>query len=777
MPKDIDITNFLDEILSLLNNYKSGDLLSIAGMIEKLEEAGKHLSDITFFNQYPDFIKILCESLKVMTIDLDIEEKVILLISNIILLLKQHFNNSIEQNLFKNNFDNDLNELKKCLESENEDESTLKESTLKENTIDELENKGKKDLKENTIDKAKNEEKKELKEKDVKEGSNFYNSEYFNNIVDDPKLLAQFYDEANEHLDQAQLTLVELEYDSNNQELINNTFRNFHTIKGSSAFLGLKNIESVSHKIEDLFDLVRKEKISITKELIDVIFYGMNLIKTILDTMNVNNFNKNEMKKSFELINIFDYLELMDKILKGYKTKKIGELLIEFNKISFEQLQEVLKKQKESPEKKTGEILVEEKVVKEEDISIALQKQNELKLKKKKTGYVKVSNERLNVLIDIVGELVTNQSMLKQQIIQNNIRDQNIERSLTDFETITTTIKNIVLSMGMSPIEEIFNKLKVVARNTSNDLGKVAFVEIEGGETELDRNVMETIYDPLLHIIRNAIDHGIEYPEEREKKGKNKIGRILLKAEHKGSGIEISVTDDGKGIDKSKIIEKAIQMKLINNKEDITEKEIYNFLFLPGFSTSEKITMVSGRGVGLDVVKKNIDSIHGRVEIQSELNKGTTFTIKLPLTLAIIEGFVTKVNLNKYVFPFNLIEEILVLEKEKILTNKERKSSVIYHRGYHIPVIFLQKNFSDIIEEKKDYYISIIINFNQERYCIVVDEIIGKQEIVIKNLSSILNENKIFSGGTIFGDGTIGFVIDMQGLLDSLNKEIENIIK
>jgi len=195
--------------------------------------------------------------------------------------------------------------------------------------------------------------------------------------------------------------------------LINNIFRNFHTIKGSSAFLGLKNIESLTHKLENLFDLIRKKEIKISKDIIDIIFYGMNIIRTILDLMPVCNFKKDELKKSFEAIYIFDYINLMDKILNEYKTKKIGEILVDFGKISPTQLQEILKKQEKKPEKKIGEILVEENIIKQDDLLIALQKQNEQKLKKKKTGYVKVSNERLNVLVDIVGELVTNLSMNK----------------------------------------------------------------------------------------------------------------------------------------------------------------------------------------------------------------------------------------------------------------------------------------------------------------------------------------------------------------------------
>jgi len=722
MTKENDILYFFDQILVLFENYQSGDLVVISEIIQIFEESEKLINEEPIFKNYPDIVKLINKNLKAMTKNQNYEKNVIATITNIIKLIKDYFNKNIEKNIFNNKLTDNINDLKKNLDDK----------------IDSIS---------------------------------------YDNIVDDPKLLNQFYDEATEHLNQAQFTLIDLEYDPNNQELINNIFRNFHTIKGSSSFLGLKNIENVSHKLEDLFDLVRKNKILISKDLIDVIFYGMNIIRTILDAMEVNHFKKEDLKKSFELINIFDYIELMNKILKEYSIRKIGEILLDFGKINLKQLQYVLKKQNEMPEKKLGEIFVEEKIVNNDDINLAIKKQDELKSKIAKTGYVKVSNERLNTLIDIVGELVTHQSMLKQEIIQNNIRIQNIERSLTDFENITTTIKNIVLSMGMSPIEEIFNKLKIVARNTANELGKSIYVEIEGGETEIDRNVMEKIYDPLIHIVRNAIDHGIESPEEREKAGKNKTGKIILKADHKGSGIEISVIDDGNGIDKSKIIEKAMKLKLLDNKDNLSEKEIYNILFLPGFSTSENVTKVSGRGVGLDVVKKNLDLIRGKVEIQSELKKGTSFTIRLPLSLAIIDGFVMKVESNKYVLPFNLIEEILVLEKENLLFNNDNKSAMIYHRGIHIPVIFLQKNLEKSFEEKRNNYISIIINFNQEKYCIIVDEIIGKQEIVIKNLSDLLNENKCFSGGTIFGDGSIGFVLDMQGLIDTMNKEQEKIVK
>lgn len=608
-------------------------------------------------------------------------------------------------------------------------------------------------------------QKKETKEKKI------YPDDYFNNIVEDSKLLNQFYDEAIEHLNQAQFNLVELEYDSSNKELINNVFRNFHTIKGSCAFLGLKNIEEVSHSIEDIFDLVRKDKLFLSKELLDTIFFGIELIRSILDAMNTENFVKESLKKVFVLIDIYSYIDLMRKIYNEYQIKKIGEILAESGKFTLKQLDGLLDKQK-SENKKFGQLVVDEKLATPEDVALALKKQEIQKNKAKRLGFVKVSNDRLNTLIDIVGELVINQSMLKQEILANRVKLDISDRTLSELENITTTIKNLVLSMGMLPIAEIFNKLKVVARNTSQELGKTVFIDIEGEETELDRNVMETIYDPLMHIVRNAIDHGIEAPDEREKIGKNKIGKISLKAEHKGSGIEITVSDDGKGIDKDKILDKALKMKLIDSKENIAEKDIYNLIFLPGFSTSENVTTVSGRGVGLDVVKKNLDLIHGRVEIQSELGKGSKFIIKLPLTLAIIEGFVTKVGDNKYVFPFNLIDEILVLDKNKVTESQSNHETFIFHRGSHIPVIFTHTIFKENCNEleKKDSYLSLIVTFDQFKYCIVVDEVIGKQEIVIKNLGSALTNYRFFSGGTIFGDGSIGFVVDIQGLLETIAK-------
>ncbi|MCX7788992.1 MAG: chemotaxis protein CheA [Spirochaetes bacterium] len=596
-----------------------------------------------------------------------------------------------------------------------------------------------------------------------------YEVGYFDSIVEDEKLLSQFFSEAKDHLEEAQSILVELEYDPTNKELINTIFRNFHTIKGSSAFLGLRNVEELSHAIEDLLALVREGKIFLSKELIDLVFHGMELLRNLLEGMHINDFKPQEMKKSFRIIDIHPYINLMRRVLDQYKYRKIGEILAEEGKITLQDLQKLLRKQTET-EKKIGELVVEEKIATTEDVLDALKKQKTQVAKVKRLGYVKVSNEKLNTLIDIVGELVINQSMLKQELLGGATSDR-AERNISQLETITTTIKNLVLSMGMTPISEIFTKLRVVARNTAEELGKSVYVEMRGEDTELDRNVIETIYDPLIHIIRNSIDHGIEPAEERQQKGKDKVGKILLAAEHKGSGIEIVIEDDGRGIEADRVKAKAMELGLLKKEEaeSISIKDLYAFLFLPGFSTSSSVTTVSGRGVGLDVVKKNLDSIHGRVEIVSEPGKFTRFIIRLPLTLAIIEGFVTRVGENKYVFPFSAIEEIKVIDASEIMASENGSEALIYHRGAHIPVLKAHRVFKE--EEKKngERILSLLFSLDQSKYCVVVDELIGKQEIVIKNLSdTLLQECPYFSGGTIFGDGSIGFVVDMQGFLESL---------
>lgn len=596
-------------------------------------------------------------------------------------------------------------------------------------------------------------------------GERGYPDGYFSGIIEDPKMLGQLCDEVKEHLDTAQFSLVDLEYDPLNPENINKIFRAFHTIKSSSAFLGLKNVEEVAHIMEDLLVIIRDGALAVSGELTDVIFYGIGLLKDLVLIIETADYKAAVMVESFKQVNIHGYIRVIQKILANYTKKKIGEILQEEGKLDRRSVEKIVAAQKET-KRPFGEIALEQKLISEEDFRGALQKQAS---SARKASYVKVSNERLNALIDIVGELVVNQSMLRQYLNTNDVNSENGDRTVCQLESITTSMKNLVLSMGMVPIGELFNKLRVVVRNTATETGKTVLVDFSGDDTELDRNVIESIYDPLVHIVRNAVDHGIEPPNDRQESGKNRMGRISIAAEHKGNGIEISVSDDGRGINRSKVLAKAMAKGLISEDAaaGLGERETYSLLFLPGFSTAEKVTEVSGRGVGLDVVKKNVDQIHGKVEILSEEGMGSHFIIRIPLTLAIIDGFVTMVDDTKYIFPFNLIQEILVPEP-RMLSRLESGQSLLFNRGSYLPIIMAAELFGHL-EHPRDLasMLVIVMKYDQKNYGIAVDSIVGKQEIVIKSLSEALDRLKVFSGGTIFGDGSIGFVVDIEEFLEA----------
>ncbi|HOV46984.1 MAG: chemotaxis protein CheA [Caldisericia bacterium] len=752
MENNEKILQLIDSINLKFSNYEKGDLLTIIDLKDQIANLKEEFEKNEELNLFSSSLSVIIELINTISKNTSYEEKIINLVYNYLKSLNDLFNQNIKSENFIDlqiEFQNEsLSIMQSCnIDKENlnfPDISNIKEMTFSDFKI------------EKKIDTEENIEKKEEMHFD------------FSHIVDDQQLLAQFVLEASEHLDSAQFRLIDLEYDSKNKEFINTVFRDFHTIKGSSAFLGLSNIEALAHGLEDIFALIRDEKMLISKELIDFIFIGVNILRNLLDIMRTCNFEPENIKNAFEKIAISDFLNLSKKILSSYTVKKIGEILIESGSLTDDKLKTALKIQTQE-DKKIGQILVEEKMASSEEVLEAVKMQNHQKEQVRRANFVKVSNEKLNTLIDIVGELVINQSMLKQEIENSKNSSEVSDRTINQLEHITTTIKNLVLSMGMVPIGEIFNKLRIVVRNTASELKKSVFLTIEGEQTELDRNVIEMLYDPLMHILRNCIDHGIESAEERKNCGKNPIGQIKLGAVHKGSAIEIYIEDDGQGIDREKVKAKAIQQKLLDPEmaDTVSDKDLYSFLFRPGFSTAEKVTSISGRGVGLDVVKKNIDKIHGRVEIQSESGKFTRFVIKLPLTLAIIEGFVTIVGENKYVFPFNQLEEVLVLDESSISISKERNEAILFHRGMHIPVIFAADIFNEKRKKREDgRIISLILIMDQLRYCIIIDDVVGKQEIVIKNLGDLMSEYHYFSGGTIFGDGSIGFVVDLQGMLE-----------
>jgi two-component system chemotaxis sensor kinase CheA len=378
---------------------------------------------------------------------------------------------------------------------------------------------------------------------------------------------------------------------------------------------------------------------------------------------------------------------------------------------------------------------------------------------------IRVDIDRLDILMNLFSELVIDRGRLEQ--LSKESGNKSLIETVEHMSRISGDLQNIILNMRMVPVEQVFNRFPRMVRDLAKDLNKKLNLLIEGAETELDRTVIDEIGDPLVHLLRNSVDHGLESPEERKQAGKNETGTVLLKAYHSGNQVFIEVKDDGKGIDRNKILQKAIDKQIIDEREasSLADKEVYALLFASGFSTAEKISDVSGRGVGLDVVKSKIESLGGTVSVDSVLNQGTTFLIQLPLTLSILSAMLVQVEKEIYAIPLSSIIETAVYSKSQIM--RAHQQDVIDFRGRIVPLISLKKTFhipSD--SEQSDESISVIIVRKGDKMAgLVVDSFIGQQEIVLKSLGKFLVNVFAVSGATILGNGQVALIVDCNALI------------
>ncbi|MCS6293971.1 MAG: chemotaxis protein CheA [Nitrospira sp.] len=445
--------------------------------------------------------------------------------------------------------------------------------------------------------------------------------------------------------------------------------------------------------------------------------------------------------------------------------KPLGEILVESGVVSRETLDKAL-----SQQKRLGEILVEQHAATPQQISQALQKQGEAAAQPKKTGdaaSIRVDTGKIDKLINLVGELVITQSMLSSLGTRFDMSQLPVlvER-VAQLERNTREIQERVMGIRMLPIGSTFSRFPRLVRDLSGKAGKKIQLLLSGEETELDKTVIESIGDPLTHLVRNSADHGLEPPEERLAAGKPELGTIRMNAFHEGGSICITVEDDGRGLNRDKILAKAIKQGLIAEGEKLSDDQINGLIFRPGFSTADKITDVSGRGVGMDVVKKNIEALGGTVSIKTALGKGTTFTLKLPLTLAIIEGMTVRVGRESYIIPLvSILESIQpTASSVKTITGK---GEVVEVRGSYHPIVRLSEAFSieaDCQDPTKA--ILVMLETEQERVAVMVDELLGQQQVVIKSLEKNFRKVEGIAGATILGDGTVSFILDVRGLIE-----------
>ncbi|MFH0726402.1 MAG: chemotaxis protein CheA [Pseudomonadota bacterium] len=585
---------------------------------------------------------------------------------------------------------------------------------------------------------------------------------------EDVQILGDFVVESMENLESIEVNLVDLEQDPSNSETINTIFRPFHTVKGVSGFLNLKKLNRLAHATENLLDSARQGEYKINNAIVDVILESVDVLKQL-----VRQVEKSVASGSSDLEGDIDVDDIIEKVGDAHKTAiseniPLGERLVQKGLVKDEVVQTGLEKQKAAPEKKIGKILVEEKSVPSKEVISALRDQ-------KKAGIVdhqvKVDTHKLDNLIDLTGELVIHQSMLRQNSSIQSLVDQQLHQTFGQLNQIVSSLQKITMSMRMVPIKATFQKMVRLVRDLAKNSGKLVNLEMTGEETEIDRNVVEELYEPMVHMIRNSVDHGLESPEERKATGKNEKGLVHLRAFHKGGNIVIEIEDDGRGLNKQRIIEKAITTGLIESEAGMSESDIFELIFHAGFSTAAQITDVSGRGVGMDVVKKGIEKLRGRLDVQSVQGKGTTVIISLPLTLAIIEGMVVRVGKERYILPTMAILESFKPKKEDYYTVKG-KGEMVMARGKLIPLIRLDKLFR-IAGDSRDPWdgLVVVVENKEEQRGLLLDELLGQEEIVIKSLGEALKHTKGLAGGAILGDGRVGLILDMAGLFEISEKQ------
>jgi len=467
---------------------------------------------------------------------------------------------------------------------------------------------------------------------------------------------------------------------------------------------------------------------------------------------------------------IANYIKLINELPE--KPMKIGDMLREIGTLTDAELAYALEvqadysllKDKAPEELLVGNILIEEKMIQKNILDAALTKQELVKKREESNNkLIRIDAEKLDHLINLIGELVITGSNVKQ--ITESDDKIGIAKAVTDMSKLIEEIRDSTMGIRMVPIGETFSRFERVVRDLSKERGKSIELKIIGGDTELDKTLIDKISDPLIHLIRNSIDHGIGTPEERIKKGKPSSGTITLNAYHETGSIVIEVSDDGDGLDKERILSKAIEQGLARPEQVYTDNELYQFIFQPGFSTAKVVSNISGRGVGMDVVKKNIESLRGNVYLESEKEKGTTVRIHLPLTLAIIDGFMVKLADSFYVLPLDMVTECTDIHKDEL--NSKEGGNYINLRGDVLPFMRMREFFRESGEEPDKPKV-VVVEYSRKKFGLVVDDLVGEFQTVIKPMGRIFSKLQWLSGSTILGTGEVAYILDVHKLIQNV---------
>ncbi len=635
-------------------------------------------------------------------------------------------------------------------------------------------------------------------------------------MSDDLDLIQAFMEESAELMESFEQGLLELESTPEDAEVLNRIFRAAHTIKGNSGMLGFTDVAQFTHTLEDVLDQMRKGRLRVTQEGMTLLLQSLDMLKAKLSALARSEEPSPDASALIHALQAYadegrgqraeggdEHLGNQltgrpgesgspDPLIAGLPSEqseegrpKLGEILVGENLATPDDISSALKKQRRIGEilvddalvtpaeladalgkqKRIGEILVEEKVVAPEDMTRALEKQIVAPSRADAVS-IRVQTEKVDKLINLVGEMVITQSMLTQIVSKFTLGElPRLTDAVTAMERHSRELQERVMAVRMQPIKTVFSRFPRLVRDLAQTMRKQIRLEVTGEETELDKTVIDRIGDPLTHLVRNSVDHGIETPDLRRQCGKPMQGVVRLHAFHQGGSVFIEVEDDGKGLDKERILHKAVEAGLAKEGERLTDEQVTALIFRPGFSTAEQVTDVSGRGVGMDVVRKNMEALGGQVSIKTHPGRGSKFTIKLPLTLAILDGLSVQVGHEIYIIPLVNIAESLRPKPSQVQTIVGQ-GEVVDVRGHALPILRLYQllGVTPRVTNPTESLLVIVEN-GQERVAILVDELLGQHQVVIKSLESNYRKVPGVSGATIMGDGRVALILDVRGLI------------
>ena len=681
----------------------------------------------------------------------------------------------------------------------------------------------------------------------------------------DNQYMDMFLDESHEHLQSLNEGLLRLEENMEEIGAVNDIFRNAHTLKGMSATMGFAKIAELTHEMEDVLDLVRKEQLKLNEDIMDTLFKCLDSLEQMVDSvgngeaedvvdvsdlvaklssiskgtpapaaaapaaasssapaaggagagtdLDLDEIDLDVMKKAKEAgMHMFHVkVTLMETcVLKAARSVMVMHALDEIGDV-IKSIPPAEDLEQEKFERSFDVVVATgadaqavqnavDSVSEIEDVLVELLDPDKLgkseapapaaapaaaapaataaapaakkeaakpaaapAKKQHQSQSVRVDIEKLDTLMNLMGELVINKVRLEQ--IGQTHRLSDLMETLEQMDRVTGDLQNIVMKVRMVPVSAVFNRFPRMVRDVSKELGKEINLTIEGEETELDRTVIDEIGDPIMHLLRNSLDHGVESPDAREAKGKSRTGEVGLIARHEGNNVVIMITDDGAGIDANKIRRKAVEKGMVTQSEadSLDDADAVRLIFLPGFSTAEQITDISGRGVGMDVVRSKIEALSGHVDVETHIDEGSVFKIKLPLTLAIIQAMLVRVQEEMYAIPLTSIDSTINIEPSDIQTVQNKE--VIVLRGEIIPIIRMEEALQVPHKKDSDEHFVVVVHAGEAKAGIVVDNLIGQQEIVIKTLGNLFAGLKLFGGATVLGDGRVALILDVATMI------------